>query len=93
LHFLFIFTVYLGMRNLSEDKYKRGYIKFLYLMKSPAGTALGYGLDDQGSRVRFPAGPGNFSLHHRVQNGSGAHPAFYPMGSRGSFPGGKAAGA
>jgi hypothetical protein len=23
-----------------------------------------------GSRVRFPAGAGNFSLHHRVQNGS-----------------------
>jgi hypothetical protein len=41
---------------------------------------LGYGLDDQGSRVRFPAGVGNFSLHHRVQNGSGAHPASYPMG-------------
>jgi hypothetical protein len=30
----------------------------------------GYGLDDRGSRVRFPAGAGNFSLHHRVQNGS-----------------------
>jgi hypothetical protein len=54
---------------------------------------LGYGLDDGGSRVRFPAGAGNFSLHHRVQNGSGAHPASYPMGTMGSFPGGKAAGA
>jgi hypothetical protein len=31
------------------------------------------------SRVRFPAGDGNFSLHHRVQNGSGAHPASYTM--------------
>jgi hypothetical protein len=31
--------------------------------------------------------------HHRVQNGFGAHPASYPMGTRGSFPGGKAAGA
>jgi hypothetical protein len=30
---------------------------------------------------------------HRVQNGSGAHPASYPMGNRGSFPGGKATGA
>jgi hypothetical protein len=49
-----------------------------------------YGLDDRGSRVRFPAGAGNFSLHHRIQNGSGAHPASYPMGTRGSFPGGKA---
>jgi hypothetical protein len=57
------------------------------------GIALGYGLDDRGSRVRFPAGAGNFSLHHRVQNGSGAHPTFYPMDTRGSFPGGKATGA
>jgi hypothetical protein len=30
-------------------------------------------------------------LHHRVQTGSGVHPASYPMGTRGSFPGGKAA--
>jgi hypothetical protein len=36
---------------------------------------------------------GNFSLHHRVQNGSGVQPAFYPMVTKGSFPGGKAAGA
>jgi hypothetical protein len=49
--------------------------------------AQGYGLDDRGSRVRFPMGAGNFSLHHRVQNGSRAHPASYPMGTRGSFPG------
>jgi hypothetical protein len=58
---------------------------------SSVDIALGYGPDDQGSRVRFPVGAGNFSLHHRVQNGSGAHPASYPMGTRGSFPGGKAA--
>jgi hypothetical protein len=44
-------------------------------------------VDDRVSRVRFPAGAGNFSLHHRVQNGSGAHPASYPRGTRGSFPG------
>jgi hypothetical protein len=49
------------------------------------GIALGYGLGDRGSRVRFPAGTGNFSLNYRVQNGSGAHPASYPMGTRGSF--------
>jgi hypothetical protein len=59
---------------------------------SSVGIALGYGLDDQGSRVRFPAEDGNFSLHNRVQNGSGAHPASYPVGTRGPFPGGKAAG-
>jgi len=36
---------------------------------------------------------GNFSLHHRDQNGSGAHPASYPMGTGGSSLGSKAAGA
>jgi hypothetical protein len=53
----------------------------------------GYGLDDRCCRVRFPAGAGNFSLHHRVQTGCGAHPASYPMGTVGSFPGDKPAGA
>jgi len=42
--------------------------------------------------VRFPAGAGNFSLPHHVQTGSGTHPASYPMGTGGSFPGDKAAG-
>jgi hypothetical protein len=54
---------------------------------SSVGIALGYGLDDRGSRVPFPAGAGNFSLHHHVQNGSGAPRASYQMGTRGSFPG------
>jgi hypothetical protein len=58
---------------------------------SSVGIALGYGLDDRGSRVQLPAGAGNFSLHHRVQNGSGAHPASYPMGTKDSFSEVKAA--
>jgi hypothetical protein len=58
---------------------------------SSVGIAPGYGLDGRGSRVRFPAGAGNFSLHHHDQNGSGAHPASNPMSTRSSFPGGKAA--
>jgi hypothetical protein len=57
------------------------------------GIALGYGLDCRGSRFPFPAGTGNFSLHHRVQNGPGAHSASYAMGITGCFPEGKAAGA
>jgi hypothetical protein len=36
------------------------------------GTALGYALDERGSRVRFLVGTGNFSPHYRVRNGSGA---------------------
>jgi hypothetical protein len=56
------------------------------------GIALGYGLEDRGSMVRFPAGGWDFSLHHHVQNGSEAHPVSYPMGTRESFPGGKAVG-
>jgi hypothetical protein len=53
--------------------------------------ATGYGLDGLCSRVRFLAGAG-ILFHHRVQTGSGARRASYPMGIRGSFPGDKAAG-
>jgi hypothetical protein len=49
------------------------------------------GLRAGGSVVRVPAGAGNFSLHHRVQTVSGAYPASYPMGTKGSLPGSKAA--
>jgi hypothetical protein len=64
------------------------------LYKLPViSIALGYGLDDRGSRVRLPAGTGNFPLHHRVQNGSAAHLGSYLVVTRGSFPGGKATGA
>jgi hypothetical protein len=61
--------------------------------KLPVTVYIKYGLDDRGFKVRFPAGAGNFSFHHRVKTGSGAHPASHPMGTRGSFPGARAAGA
>jgi hypothetical protein len=57
---------------------------------SSVGIALGYGLD---AGVRISAKAGNFSLHHHVQTGSGAHPDSYSMSSRGSFPGDKTVGA
>jgi hypothetical protein len=60
---------------------------------SSVSIALGYRLDDWCSKVRFLAGAGNFSLRHSIQNSFGAHPASYPTGTRGPFPGGKAAGA
>jgi hypothetical protein len=79
--------------DMSQD-YVEIYKYYVYVKShdSSVGIALSYGLDVRGSRVRFPAGAGNFSLHHRIQNGSGAQPASYPMGTRGSFPEGKAAG-
>jgi len=43
--------------------------------------------------VSSPGMDWEFSLHRPVQTGSEAHPASYPMGTRGSFPGNKAAGA
>jgi hypothetical protein len=46
--------------------------RYSFGASSSVGIALGYGLDDRDSRVRFPAGAENFSLHHRVQNGSGS---------------------
>jgi len=49
------------------------------------------GQDARCPRVRFSEGDGNFSLYHRVQKGSGALTASYPMGKRGSFLGGNAA--
>jgi hypothetical protein len=59
---------------------------------SVVGKAAGYGLDDRGVVVRVPVGS-RFSLLHVVQTGIGIHPAFYPMGTEGYFPGGKTTGA
>jgi hypothetical protein len=83
------------MKFIPNTVYAIGLVLLLFYKgrDSSVGIALVYRLDDRGSRVLFPVGAGNFSLHHRVQNGSGAHPASYPMGTRGSSPGGKAAGA
>jgi hypothetical protein len=47
-------------------------------------TATGYGLDNRMVGIRFPAGAANFSLRQRVHTGYGAHPASYPMGTKGS---------
>jgi hypothetical protein len=87
LHIFWIKQVEKITLNQSESKFLDVIISY------SVSIELVYELDDRGSRVRFPAGAGNFSLHHRVQNGSGAHPASYPMGRRGSFRGGKEAGA
>jgi hypothetical protein len=66
-----------------------------FIFHRRAGIAQWYsaGLRAGWSGVRFSAGAGKFSLHHRVQAGLEAHPSSYPMGARGSFPGCKAAAA
>jgi hypothetical protein len=83
-------------RSTASRNVEEGYLLNVhsdYSRDSSVGISLGYGLDDRDFRVRFPGGggAGNFSLHHRFQNGSKAHPASYPMGTGVSFPGGKAA--
>jgi hypothetical protein len=52
-------------------------------VRSRRNSETGYGLDAQGS-IR---GRG-----HRIQTVSGAHPAPYAVGTRGYYPGSKAAG-
>jgi hypothetical protein len=49
-----------------------------------------YGLDHRAIEVRSQSGVEDFSSSRCVQTGSGAHPATYPMGTVGPFPGGKA---
>jgi hypothetical protein len=91
-------------RNINEIKVdtfenksvqcKQRWLNHVSRMADRAGIAQRYstGLRAGWSGFRFSAGAGNFSLHLRVQNGSGAHPFSYPMDTRSSFPGGEAAG-
>jgi hypothetical protein len=67
------------------EKLKQLRDSYSLALGSSVSIATGYGLDDRGSGVRFLAETGNFSLFNRVQTGSGAHPASYPMGTGGSF--------
>jgi hypothetical protein len=53
------------------------------------GIALDYGLYDRWFESRYRLG---IFLQHRAQTGSRTHPASYPMGTRGSYPGRKPAG-
>jgi hypothetical protein len=64
------------------------YFKNVRSRDSSVDITMGYGLGDPSSIT----GGARFSLLHSVQTESGAHPAFYPIGTGGSFTGGKAAG-
>jgi hypothetical protein len=62
-----------------------------YKSRGSSGSIVSdYGLDDRAIEIRSPTGAEDFSSSPYVQTGSGAHPASYPMGTGGSFPGGKA---
>jgi hypothetical protein len=78
--------------NLCTCVYAHIFPDFKMSRDSSVGIATGYGLDERKIGVRFIAGAGNFSPRHHVKTGSGAHPAFYPMGTGGYFPEGKVGG-
>jgi hypothetical protein len=46
-----------------------------------------YGLDDRAIEIRSLIGVEDFSSSPCIQTGSGANPAFYPMGTGGLSPG------
>jgi hypothetical protein len=67
--------------------------KALTLNKEPdisVSIVSDYGLDDRAIEVRSPGGAKDFSSSLCAHTDSGAHPASYPMGTGGPFPGGKA---
>jgi hypothetical protein len=62
-----------------------------YVLVDGGSTGTANQLDGREIGVQLSAVARNFSLHHNVQTGSGAHQAFFcPMGTEGSFPGVKA---
>jgi hypothetical protein len=62
--------------------------------RHPTHIMIGGGIATGSERSEFESCYGQeFSLLHVVQPGSGVHSTSYPMGTGGSFPGGKAAGA
>jgi hypothetical protein len=70
---------FLFMDNLLYDAYQQSALDWLRAGQ-PRGRSLSPGRGQE------------FSLLHVVQTGFGVHPTSYPMGTGGSFPGGKAAG-
>jgi hypothetical protein len=64
-----------------ENSRKR--ISEVYVMFSASTWATGWMIEGSS-----PGRGWEISLHHRVQTGSGAHPASYQIGTRGLFPGG-----
>jgi hypothetical protein len=68
------------------------FVKIITLNELPLGAGIApwyiTRLRTVWSGVRVPVWAGNFFPHTRVKTCSGAHPASYPMRTRGSFSGG-----
>jgi hypothetical protein len=90
--YIFLNSLFPNTFNLCSFLITRGYTSYKFrTVKIIVSQWYSAGLRAGWSGARVPAGAGNFSLHHRVQTGSQAHPASYPVGIRDSYPGGKAA--
>jgi hypothetical protein len=74
------------------DKGRLKLITVALWKRGDSAVGIATGLTTKGSEFESRWGQ-EFSLLHVVQTGSGAHPASYPMGTGGSFPEGKVAGA
>jgi hypothetical protein len=64
---------------------------FLNQIYAMGCMVTGCRLNGQGIGFRFPEGARDIYLLYSVQTRSGANPASYPMGTRGTYPGSKAA--
>jgi hypothetical protein len=80
--------------NSNAHKIQQIYLIAYHLALTVMSVArLTHSVDDRGMRVRFQAGGRDFSLLHNTQIVSGAHPISDTIGTVGSFPRGKVAGA
>jgi hypothetical protein len=70
------------------------YMSLLHMRMVSRGSSVSivssFKLDDRAIQVRSPAEAKDSSSSLCVQTGFGAHPASYPMGTGGPFPGAKA---
>jgi hypothetical protein len=64
-------------------KKKVYFIEIATLARSSGSIVSDCGLDDRAIEVRSPTGAEDFSSSPFVQTGSGAHLAYYPMGTGG----------
>jgi hypothetical protein len=86
------FTCFICVCSLASFQLQKVFlINFLTIHRARIAQWYFAALRARWSGVRFTTGDGNFSLHHRIRNDSGTHRASCLMGTRGSFPGGKAA--